>query len=307
MMGAMRWTALGIAILVIGAGEAFACDLKTAIRQTQAANYVEGVRRCLSMLPPGFSFDTAIETDNIARVNRERTRRGLKPLLLREDLRAAARWHSMDMAANDFFSHRGRDYRSHDQRVSLLDRTLIFDASRENIAMMRGHYQPGIEGDTLHTGLIESTGHRKNILAENISHIAVGVVRKDDGVWLTQLFVNEAGELSAPAPVRLSPGQAINMEARLNDWRFGGFQLRQGGLVKKFKTTRHTGGAVAPSDISGDVVLSVRGERPPPDRGGRGYYIDLSGPLVTMTNPQKASRSPTSSTTKRTQSRSGAS
>jgi len=259
---------------------ASACNMSVTSRSAAAAGYVENAQRCLGTLPEGFTFDESMEADNLRRVNAERARDGKSQLKFRPELLAAARWHSMDMAANNFFSHKSKDQRTHDKRVSLLDRSLIYDASRENIAMIRGAFTLGTEDDTLHEGLMESPGHKSNILADNISHAAMGVVRYKNGVWLTQVFVNEAGELSAPAPVRLYPGQVLGISATLKDWEFKGFNAEQGETVTPFKTNRSGTTASAPGGVFGDVVLSTRGERR--NKSGGGSYINLSGPEVTM-------------------------
>lgn len=284
-MKAKRFLALVCGCIAMSSPAAYACDLQLTTKQTDAARYIESVQTCLEALPVGFEFDRQIEQDNIKSVNTARLRRGLQPLKIRTDLIAAARWHSLDMAANGYFQHRGADNRSHDQRISLLDRTLLYNAARENIAMMQGGFERGTENKTLHDLLMESEGHYKNIMAENITHIAVGVVRWKDGVWLTQLFVSEAGELSAPAPVRLSPGQIISLSAELTEWTFAGFQAEQGANVERFGIFKPDGRAIVPPKVAGDIRLGVRGERAPTSERERGYFINLSGPSVTITAP----------------------
>ena len=273
------------AFVGISVPSALACDLQTATNQTSHAGYIENVQICLQALPNGYSIDEAIEQDNIRRVNEARVKRGLPALTSRRDLFDTARWHSMDMAANSYFNHRGKDNRSHDDRISLLDRTLLFDAARENIAMMRGDIDLGSESKTFHDLLMDSEGHYKNIMADNVSHIAVGVVRFDDGVWLTQLFVSESGEFSAPIPIRLTPGQMLDMDTRLREWDFAGFQAEQGSETKRFKTKRSTGHAVVPKVLYGDVRIGVRGEKRPTSEKTHGYYINLSGPSATILAP----------------------
>ena len=262
-----------------------ACDLQSSTNQSEAARYVESVRQCLSALPRDYTYDRRVEQDNIRRVNAARIRRGLAPLKERRDLLAPARWHSLDMAANAYFNHRGKDNRTHGLRISLLDRTLIYDVARENIAMMRGDFKRGSESELLHDLLMDSEGHYENIMADDISHIAVGVVRTNDGVWLTQLFVNEAGELSAPAPVRLTPGQILGFDARLSSLSFSSFQAEQGQKMKRFQTVSSTGRSVVPRDLSGDIRLGVRGDQRPTSTHERGYYVNLFGPSVTLVSP----------------------
>lgn len=278
------WRLIGLfsACIAISGTSAFACDLQLSTKHTAAARYIEEVQTCLRSLPAGFEYDRIVEQDNIERVNTARVRRGLKPLQVRTDLQDAARWHSLDMAANGFFQHRGADNRSHDQRISLLDRSLLYNAARENIAMMQGSFKPGTESKTLHDLLMESEGHFKNIMADNITHIAVGVVRWENGVWLTQLFVSEAGQLSAPAPIRLVPGETLSLDAKLEEWTFAGFQAEQDDALKRFEPLKRNGRYVVPIDLSGDIRLGVRGERAPTSARERGYFINLSGPSVTI-------------------------
>lgn len=275
-----------VLLTLLGAGcvaqYAFACDLQASTKHSEAARYIESVQRCLTSLPAEFDKDRAMEQENIRRVNDARIRNGLPPLERRADLETAARWHSLDMAANDFFNHQGKDKRKHGARISLLDRSLIFDVARENIAMMRGEFESGSEGELLHDLLLESEGHYENIMAEDISHIAVGVIRTENGVWLTQLFVHEAGELTAPAPTRLTPGEILSFSARLAELDFTGFQAEQGDRLKRFDTFASTGRSIVPAEMSGDIRIGVRGDHPPTSANERGYYVNLFGPSVTL-------------------------
>ena len=145
---------------------ALACDLGISTQAHKAAEYVDGVRLCLKYKPSDYSYDEMLERDNMARVNQERAKRGLRGLLLREELRDVARWHSLDMAANQFFAHIGADGRSHADRIALLDRTLLADKSGENLAMMRGYLEHRNVNLSLQEGLMGSTGHRDNLLSD---------------------------------------------------------------------------------------------------------------------------------------------
>jgi len=246
-----------------------ACELKVSTQAHKAAEYVDGVRLCLKYKPDEFTYDEALERDNMARVNQERQKRGLPGLLLREDLRPAARWHSLDMAANQFFAHIGADGRNHADRISLLDRTLLTDKSGENLAMMRGYLERRNVSLSMHEGLMESPGHRENLLADYYTHMAVGVVRYKDGVWLTQVFANEAGEFSEPVPVRLSPGQTFTPEADLKGWYSEQVGAKHGSQLTMFDTPEYVDGTVVPRDLRGEVTIRVRGDRRPPDGEGK--------------------------------------
>lgn len=56
--------------------------------------------------------------DIVQRINAERIRRGLAPVVAEARLSAAAQGHSDDMASRDFVDHRGSDGRSYWQRAS---------------------------------------------------------------------------------------------------------------------------------------------------------------------------------------------
>ncbi len=262
--------------------QAHACDLQSATKHAQTARYIENVQLCLKSLPSDYQYDRSIEEDNIRRVNNARRRNGLLPLKVRPDLQAAARWHSLDMAANDFFNHHGQDNRTHGLRISLLDRSLIYDVARENIAMMSGDFEAGSESKLLHELLMDSESHFENIMAADVSHIAVGVVRTDNGVWLTQLFVNEAGELSIPAPIRLTPGQILSFDVSLTALEFSNVHAEQDDTITGFPTFSPSGRSVVPEHLTGDVRLGVRGDKRPTSEDERGYYINLFGPSVTV-------------------------
>ena len=283
----MRLAALLLLSLVFSLPLAWACDLQTSTRQVRAPGYVTGVQTCLVSPPSGFQFDEALERDNISRVNAERTRRGLKPLLIRSDLQDAARWHSMDMAANNYFSHREKSTRTHADRIALLDRTLIHNLSRENIAQVRGGGLDGVERGMLHQGLMDSDSHREAILSSDVTHMAVGAVRFKDGVWLTQLFVNKMGEFSAPVPVRVHPRQELELDLYIRDWFHKGFEARQNDASSLLQSRTDRKIVRLPDRMLGDFQLMVRGERSDGQvvvkgnrREQRFERIALSGPMM---------------------------
>jgi len=277
---------------------AFACDLGVSTKAHKAAEYVDGVRLCLNYKPSEFTFEEALERDNMARVNQERQKRGLRGLLLREDLRDAARWHSLDMAANQFFAHIGADGRDHSDRISLLDRTLLTDKSGENLAMMRGYLERRDVSKSLHEGLMESPSHSENLLADYYTHMAVGVVRYKDGVWLTQVFANEAGEFSAPVPVRLAPGQIFEPKADLKGWYSEQVGAKHGSELTMFETPDYVDHPIVPKDLKGDVTIRVRGDRRPPDNDGQVFYLNVPGPKSSVgpaPKPEKQAKETTQS------------
>lgn len=108
------------------------------------------------------------EREMLQMINAARAQAGLKPLTFDEKLAAVARGHSADMAANHFFAHvspRYGDLSARMKRAGLQAR-----AFTENLAQNRT-----LAG--AHEGLMDSPGHRKNILDPRVSRVGIGIVR----------------------------------------------------------------------------------------------------------------------------------
>jgi uncharacterized protein YkwD len=122
--------------------------------------------------PPAEEVDeiTAQEDEVIALTNAERAAAGCGALGADDRLGAAARGHSQDMAANDYFDHTSLDGRSPFDRMADAGYP---DPAGENIAV--GYRTPA---DVME-GWMNSEGHRDNLL--NCSHQAIGVGLAYDG------------------------------------------------------------------------------------------------------------------------------
>lgn len=266
-----------LVLMVSGALPALACDLRTAGRPAQVAGYAEQAGACLAAPPEGYAFDADLEAGFLALVNAERRAEGLGPLALRTDLRAAARFHSLDMAVNGFFGHQGPDGRSADDRIAALDRTALADFSAENVATVSkssGRMDPDFALKRLHENLINSPTHRANILHEKATHVAFGVVRTRSGVWVTQAFLSLSGTLAEPAPLRLSETSRLRAPRGLEGWTFVRFDLvNPDGLEIP---------AVNLAALEGDARLAAYATQPGEDRLSF-YWIRFLGPAVTVT------------------------
>ena len=105
-------------------------------------------------------------------LNQERAEQGLPPLLPHAGLRSAARAHGVEMFTYGFLSHRSRDGRTLVQRVSNYETRVRTVA--ENIA-----YAPDVQ--TAHTALMDSDGHRRNILSPLFRLVGIAVI--DGGAY----------------------------------------------------------------------------------------------------------------------------
>ncbi|MGB3626395.1 MAG: CAP domain-containing protein [Henriciella sp.] len=276
MFGKLRILAALFALAPFGAHAL--CDLSMEARAGEVDDYVLNGQACLADVPDGYAFDEDFESRIVDRINEARRAEGLDPLSVRNELRDAARWHSLDMAANDYFAHMGLDKRIPATRIFAFDRTLLSSVQRENIAAVMGAVNWDTVVDRLHDGLMDSESHREAILADDVNQIAVGIVRKPDGIWLTELFVKKDGAFDSPVPLSISADALVTQPATLDGWEWSGLALRQKGKITDLKTRGgHTGRI--PGKASGVYALTVRGEQPGPVPNSC-RYMHFSGPRV---------------------------
>ena len=129
------------------------------------------------------SFASQKEQQMLNLINDARASAGLAPLKLNEKMTQAARAKSKDMADNNYFTHHSPTYGSFS---SLLQRFGVsYRAAAENIAMNSNG-----SVSAAHGSLMNSAGHRANILNSSFSHVGVGIhVRSDGYHYYTQLFI----------------------------------------------------------------------------------------------------------------------
>ncbi|SLN51552.1 CAP domain-containing protein [Ruegeria meonggei] len=157
------------------------------------------------------STANTVEQEMLALINNERTSRGLTPLQLETRLNDSSEDHSTWMLDRDTFSHTGSGGSSAAQRME--DAGFDFDGSwrsGENIAWQSERGAEGISDDVdqLHQSLMNSPGHRANILNPDYEYIGIGIEEGDfngwDAVMVTQNFATTDGQVvldSGDAPV----------------------------------------------------------------------------------------------------------
>lgn len=118
------------------------------------------------------------ELDNTARINH-----GLNPFSWYGQLAEVAYLHSKDMAGNNYFSHTSLSGKSPFDRMR--DGMIGFIIAAENISWGEGYYD-AIES---HHGLMNSLGHRKNILNPELKELGIGA-SYNDGLYITQNFIS---------------------------------------------------------------------------------------------------------------------
>lgn len=115
-------------------------------------------------------------------INKERTENGLSSLELDIEVQKVARNHSKDMLKKGYFAHDSLDGKSPFDRME--EAGIKFITAGENIALAPNVY-------LAHQGLMDSPGHRENILNSEFGKIGIGV--QDGGIYgkmFTQDFTN---------------------------------------------------------------------------------------------------------------------
>ncbi len=126
--------------------------------------------------------DEETENQMLILVNQERTERGLKPLIMDFNIREVARAHSADMFKDGYFAHENLKGESPFDRMEKAG--IKFLVAGENLALA-----PNVE--LAHQGLMDSSGHRANILNPDFGRIGIGV--QDGGIYgrmFTQNFAD---------------------------------------------------------------------------------------------------------------------
>ncbi|GLS29186.1 Carboxypeptidase regulatory-like domain-containing protein [Mesorhizobium albiziae] len=110
-------------------------------------------------------------------INAERAKAGVQPLAFDNDLSEAAEGHSKWMLAADVFSHNGSGGSSSTARMKAAGYTLQGSwATGENIAWATTRTPTGYQDELklLHTNLMNSSGHRANLLNPNFREVGLG-------------------------------------------------------------------------------------------------------------------------------------
>ncbi|MCC5947076.1 MAG: S-layer homology domain-containing protein [Nitriliruptoraceae bacterium] len=115
--------------------------------------------------------DTNAEVRFLDSVNAERVQRGLPRLTVASDLRTSARRHSVVMADRSHLHHNPR----------LGSEITGYRLVAENVG-----FGPSVA--SIHRALMNSQGHRENILNPRVTEIGIGVEVRNSRTWVTQVF-----------------------------------------------------------------------------------------------------------------------
>ena len=123
------------------------------------------------------TFDEEAESQMLVLINEERSRMGIKELVLRSEVTPIARAHASDMWRRNYFGHVSPDGKDAGDRLT--ESGVNFQMAGENLALA-----PTLP--SAHTGLMNSDGHRANILDPDFRRVGIGVV---DNGYYGKIFV----------------------------------------------------------------------------------------------------------------------
>ena len=123
-----------------------------------------------------------LEAAMLELVNRARLANNLEPLEADPEMTEVARLHSADMFARGYFSHNTPEGKTPFDRMR--DRDVRYRTAGENLALA-----PTLQ--IAHTGLMNSPGHRANILHPRFGRVGIGILDGGRrGLMVTQNFRN---------------------------------------------------------------------------------------------------------------------
>lgn len=133
----------------------------------------------LNFKTSNIKVDRKAEQEMLNAVNKERVLVGLSPVVFSESLAQVGRDHCNDMFKRGYFSHYTPEGLSPFDRM--LRASISFNYAGENLAL-----SPNVE--LAIKGLMQSPGHRANILSQNFNKLGVGVI---DGEVYGQMYCQE--------------------------------------------------------------------------------------------------------------------
>jgi uncharacterized protein YkwD len=179
-------------------------------------DYAIWANRALKSLPEGVQLleTLAQRLVELTSVRRREADAGLEPLETDPELLPAARAHALDMLERGYADHVTPGGLDPTDRVALLHRRLVGGVG-ENLAEHRGlsaeqlEAQVGSLAGKIMDGLIQSPGHRENILNPEYTHLAIAAVAKGEGLVVVQLFEARRALLAERLPLHVRRGEKL--------------------------------------------------------------------------------------------------
>jgi len=114
-------------------------------------------------------------------INQERSKSGVPPLKFDEKLQEMAQAKSDDMVAKSYFDHTSPTYGSPFEMMKTFG--ISYRSAGENLA-------GNVSVQAAHTALMNSPGHKANILSSSYNRIGIGITTGPHGLIISQEFTN---------------------------------------------------------------------------------------------------------------------
>ena len=128
-------------------------------------------------------FEKRMEYEVFVILNQERESRGIHPLTRNAILDSVAEAHSQDMAEKDYFEHTNLENETPRDRVDKTHK--VCRHVGENLAFT---IDPSFGPKDRMEGLMNSPGHRDNILRTIFDQVGLAVEKGEESYYLTQVF-----------------------------------------------------------------------------------------------------------------------
>jgi uncharacterized protein YkwD len=178
--------------------------------------YAAWAQATLEAPPAGIQLLESLE-QQLVELTAERRREAdadLEPLQTDPDLLPAARAHAIDMLERGYVDHVVPGGHDPAERMALLHRRLVGRVG-ENLAEHEGLTAQQLEGQLgplavkIMDGLMQSPGHRENVLDPDYTHLAIAAAAKGERVVLVQLFEARRALLAEPLPLHIGQGDRL--------------------------------------------------------------------------------------------------
>lgn len=129
--------------------------------------------------PEDLHRDREAAEEIFEKVNLARSEAGLAPLRWSDELAAVAARHAREMYVDGYFAHESPKTGTLGDRLH--DASIAYRLAGENLAL-------ATTPNEVHNGLMDSPGHRANILGEEFRIVGIAVIRGPLGLMTVQVF-----------------------------------------------------------------------------------------------------------------------
>ncbi len=148
------------------------------------------VVQLLTAAVPGIPAGTADETRLLEMVNNDRAHHALDPLEAEPEASEVARRHAIEMMEANRIYHDSPVNGMLEKRLARV--SFFFSKTGENVA-------EGFDLQMIHSALMDSPNHRRNILDPDYTHAGIGIAAVGGTFFVTEVFVRKIPQQDSEA------------------------------------------------------------------------------------------------------------